>query len=252
MTIPFAGTASGEPVPRTGDPAPARTGGRPDRPRRRARLAWRIAIVTVGVVVLAGVIAALLGLRLVRTAAQGQAHATLARQADLVAAGIDRAAANNPNGNGAAIGAALLRSQDVPSARISPKGVVTGDKQAVRAVTAQDIADLQAGKSVSTRITVDGRTILVEGRPLSNGGGIVLTRAVTDAVGPALALLNRQLVALAVGIAAAAIAGVLLARWVAAPLRRVADGARDNCQPATATSGSRSRVRRRWPRSPTR
>ena len=200
---------------------------------------------------LAGLIAALLGLGLVRTGARNQAHATLARQADLVAAGIDRAAANNSERQRRGD----RRRRAPVSGRAhrpgAPKGDVTGDKQAVRAVTAQDIADLQAGKSVSTKITVDDRTILVEGRPLSNGGGIVLTRAVTDAVGPALALLNRQLVALAIGIVAAAIAGVLLARWVAAPLRRVADGAR-RLSAGAATSESRSRARRRWPRSPTR
>jgi two-component system sensor histidine kinase BaeS len=204
----------------------SRRSGRSAPRRHRSRLAWRIGSVTVGVVLLAGVIAALLGLGLVRSAAQTQARAALARQADVAADVIDRTTANNPGGNGAAIANAVTRVQDVPAARVSGKGVVTGNKQAVRAVTAQDIADLRAGRSVSTKVTIDDRTILVEGRPLAAGGGIVLTRAATDAVGPVLGLLNRQVIALAVGIVAAALAGVLLARWVAAPLRRVADAAR--------------------------
>jgi two-component system sensor histidine kinase BaeS len=187
-------------------------------------LVSRIATVIVGVVLLAGAIASLLGIGLVRGAAQSQARTALARQATAVAQAIDKATADLP-GTGAGVTGELLRALDVPAARMSAKGAVTGDRQAVAAVTAQDIADLRAGRSVSDTITVDGRTILVEGRPLARGGAVVLTRAVTDAVGPTLALLNRQLVALAIGVAAAGIAGLLLARWVAAPLRRVADGA---------------------------
>jgi two-component system sensor histidine kinase BaeS len=187
-------------------------------------LVSRIATVTVGVVLLAGAIASLLGIGLVRVAAQSQARAGLARQATAVAEAIDRATADLP-GSGAGVTGELLRALDVPAARVSAKGAVTGDRQAVAAVTAQNLAALGAGVSISDTATVNGHTILVEGRPLAHGGAVVLTRAVTDAVGPMLALLNRQLVALAVGVVAAGIAGLLLARWVAAPLRRVADGA---------------------------
>jgi two-component system sensor histidine kinase BaeS len=69
---------------------------------------------------------------------------------------------------------------------------------------------------------VSGRTLLVEGRPLSGGGGIVLARPVTEAVGAAAALLSRQLIALLIGVAVAAVAGLLLARSLASPLRRLA------------------------------
>jgi two-component system sensor histidine kinase BaeS len=177
-----------------------------------------MASVIVGVVILAGVIAGLLSLGLVRSAAQAQAQRALAQQADVAASVINEQAAIP--GRDPAIGA-ILRSQNIPTARVSKNGAVSGSPQTTKALTTDDVTALLAGQSVSGKATVEGRIILVEGRPLAQGGGIVLSRAVSDAVGPANALLRRQLVALLIGVGVAAIAGVVLARWVAGPLRRV-------------------------------
>jgi two-component system sensor histidine kinase BaeS len=189
----------------------------------RTSLTVRVAAVIIAVVVLAGTIAALLGLGLVRGSAERQAQHALARQADVAAGLIDRAARA---GTGTAVTnrvtGAVLRALDVPAARVSPAGAVTGDPVAVAVVHGSEVATLLAGRTVSSRAAVSGRTLLVEGRPLSGGGGIVLARPVTEAVGAAAALLSRQLIALLIGVAVAAVAGLLLARSLASPLRRLA------------------------------
>jgi two-component system, OmpR family, sensor kinase len=68
--------------------------------------------------------------------------------------------------------------------------------------------------------------VLVEGRPLSDGSGVVLARTVGDATKGARSLLRRELLALLIGVAVAGVGAVVLARRLAAPLGRTAHAAR--------------------------
>jgi two-component system sensor histidine kinase BaeS len=77
------------------------------------------------------------------------------------------------------------------------------------------------GKRVSLRaVPVNGKLSLVEGRPLDNGEGIVLTRPANTGLGRQV-LLSLWLPLLA-GLGAGVLAGVLLGRRLARPIRNAA------------------------------
>src|SRR5262249_28657297 len=69
-----------------------------------------------------------------------------------------------------------------------------------------------------------GRRSFVEGRPAGNGNGIVLVQRALTAISPAV--LSRLWLALAAGLFAGVLAGSLLARRLAAPIRSAAAAAR--------------------------
>jgi two-component system sensor histidine kinase BaeS len=194
----------------------------------RRTLAQRITLVITASVTLAVLVAALLSVGLVRQAARTQARNALAAQADLVTDLVDVA-------NPARItqGLRALRATKTPVARIQPNGQIRGDALAVLAAE-RGQEQLQAGEPVSLRFQVDGRSVIAEGRPLSNGGALVLARNQSEAIGPAVRLLWRQLLALGIGLVVAVAAGIALARGLAKPLQRMAfaahrlaDGERD-------------------------
>ncbi|GAA4352920.1 sensor histidine kinase [Angustibacter luteus] len=189
------------------------------RPRRRPTLAQRTTLVITATVALAVLVAALLSIGLVRQAARTEARRSLAQQANVVTGLVDAAI---PARTGQALRA--LRATSTPVARVQPNGTVRGDALAVAAAE-RGKDQLLAGQPVSLRFQAGGRTVIAEGRPLSEGGGLVLARAQSDAIGPAVRLLWRQLLALLVGLVVAVVAGVLLARWLAKPLQRMASAA---------------------------
>jgi two-component system sensor histidine kinase BaeS len=86
------------------------------------------------------------------------------------------------------------------------------------------VRQVAAGRTVNGRALVGGRVVLVAGRPLgARGNGIVLTRpAVT---GAAVLVLGNLWLALIAGLAAGIVAGGLLARLVARPIRDAAAAA---------------------------
>jgi signal transduction histidine kinase len=77
------------------------------------------------------------------------------------------------------------------------------------------------GQSVSQRMSrVDGRLSLIEGRPVGNGDGVVLTAPA--ATGTGWAVLKGLWLPLGAGLLAGVLAGVLLARRLTRPLRNAA------------------------------
>jgi two-component system sensor histidine kinase BaeS len=99
-----------------------------------------------------------------------------------------------------------------------------GDVLARTAYTRLPVADRD--RQASTTLRIAGREVLVEVRPLVTGQTVVLAQPATVAGGASLAVLDRVLVALAVGLLVAAVTAVLFARRLAAPLRRTAAAAR--------------------------
>ncbi len=186
---------------------------------RRPSLAQRTTVVITATVTLAVLLAAVLSIGLVRQAARSQAQAALAGQADVVAALLDAA---QPARGAQAL--RVLRRTGTPVARLSTDGQARGDALAVTAAE-RGRADLLAGRTVSLQFLGAGRTVIAEGRPLASGGALVLARTQAEAIGPAVRLLWRQMLALAIALVVAVVAGVLLARWLAAPLRRMASAA---------------------------
>jgi two-component system, OmpR family, sensor kinase len=199
-------------------------------PRRRTTLRARIILVTTAVAALAVLITGGISLQLVRSGTLADARAQLSAQADLLAAGDVGAGAGTPDGT------VSLAIGDAELALVSPTGNVTGAASAM--VRPAVIRQLLAGESVSaTRRTTSG-PVLIEGRPTPSGGAVVLTIAEARIDVTVRESFRRILLALAIGLAVALLAGWLLAVWLTRPLtatataaRRLAAGDRDVALP---------------------
>jgi signal transduction histidine kinase len=83
------------------------------------------------------------------------------------------------------------------------------------------ISQVAGGAAVETRGVVGGQAVLIVGRPLrGNTSGVVLTRDVAS--GTAARVLGGVWVALLAGLFGGVLAGALLARFIARPLRQAA------------------------------
>ncbi|MFG1992027.1 sensor histidine kinase [Actinoplanes sp. NPDC048988] len=86
---------------------------------------------------------------------------------------------------------------------------------------ARVVGRIAAGEDVDARGVVDGRAVLISGRPLTgNDAGVVLTRAAGS--GTAARVLGGVWIALLAGLAGGVVAGALLAHFIARPLRQAA------------------------------
>ncbi|MEP7090101.1 MAG: HAMP domain-containing sensor histidine kinase [Nocardioidaceae bacterium] len=177
-----------------------------------SRLALAMALVAVVSAVLAGVLAA----PLLRSATDDAVRQPLGQQADLLAR-LPRAAlfANRVT--------ALTSAQDLSIGVVTDRGVVRG---AAVALPTADREALLAGGPVSTTGRLDGADVLIEARPARVGGAVVLA-ATRDSVDAASTRLRgRVLLALGLGLLAALLTAVVMARRLGDPLARTAAAAR--------------------------
>jgi signal transduction histidine kinase len=202
------------PVPPPTDPA-----GRP-----RTTLAVRVTLLVVAVAVLVAAVAAVVGVLLVRRSLLDISTEALSDRADLVATQIaaDPAAA----GDILAATARALDGQETGVVLIGPDGALTGaDLVAVRAARQAGASGAVGGRSVSGRAMAGGELQLVEARSTTTGGFALVTPA--DVAGETRRTVEGRLIwAVAAGLVAALLIGLLIARVVSAPLRRTADLAR--------------------------
>ena len=182
--------------------------------RGRRGLGFWIAAVTVGVAVLSLVVSASVTFGLVRRSADTEARRQLGRQADLVA-GLAPARTVAPRVR------RLLHDSGIRLVLYLPDGRTRGPV----ALPAADEAALRAGRPVSRVERVDGRRAFVEGRPRAIGGAVVLIQPAATAAGVQRTFVMRALIAMLIGLAAALLAGTLLAQRLARPLRDTAAGA---------------------------
>ncbi|MFI7674782.1 histidine kinase dimerization/phospho-acceptor domain-containing protein [Actinophytocola sp. NPDC049390] len=118
----------------------------------------------------------------------------------------------------------ILDGLGVGVVRQGPDGGMTGaDQRAVRAARRAGFARVTADRPLHGMATVAGVAYLVEGRAVADRGAVALVQQVDVAKGTGRDLLRSVLLALLVGIGAAALAGVVLSRLLARPLRRTAD-----------------------------
>jgi signal transduction histidine kinase len=95
------------------------------------------------------------------------------------------------------------------------------------------VQQVAAGNAVNVRGVVDGKVVLIAGQPLDgNDAGVVLTRAAAS--GTAGKVLGGVWIALLAGLTGAIMAGALLARFIARPIRQAAVAA------ARISAGDRS------------
>ncbi|MGB3443458.1 MAG: HAMP domain-containing sensor histidine kinase [Actinophytocola sp.] len=102
-------------------------------------------------------------------------------------------------------------------------GIAGDDQQAVRAARRAGFAQVTAERPLHGTVTIGGVEYIVEGRAVDDRGAVALVQQVDLASGTGRDLLRSLLLALGVGILVAALAGMVLARLLARPLRRTAD-----------------------------
>ncbi|WP_395729384.1 histidine kinase dimerization/phospho-acceptor domain-containing protein [Nakamurella sp.] len=209
---------AGPPV--TGPPAPP-----PGRARRtRTTLAVRVTLLVIAVAVLVATVAAVVGVLLVRRSLLDISTEALSDRADLVATQIaaDPAAAADI----LAATARALDGQQTGVVLIGPDGSLAGgDQVARRAARQAGASDAVGGRSVSGRASAGGELQLVEARSTTTGGFALVTPA--DVAAETRRTVEGRLIwAVAAGLVAALLIGLLIARVVSAPLRRTADLAR--------------------------
>ncbi|MEO9139158.1 MAG: HAMP domain-containing sensor histidine kinase [Jatrophihabitans sp.] len=193
--------------------------GRPAWLRRRRTLATRIALLSVGIVLVTGLVAGLLAAGLIRNQGAGNARNALGKQADIAQIVV--------TDTGAVAKRRLAKSLNAVHIRfgfITEKGVVVTRNARIRSVlTPADIARINAGHSVSA--IRDGGTVFLEGRSTGSGRGVVLLQARRDAVAQNEAAIRRIILALLIAGALAIVLGLLVAWRLARPLRRTAAAA---------------------------
>jgi two-component system sensor histidine kinase BaeS len=173
----------------------------------------RIALGTV-LAALVGVAAAgLVALGLVRHAYDGQARATLHREAVLAASALENTGRLAP--------VRALRAVGVRVVWVHADG--SGAGQAV--LDPADVATAQAGGTASQTRRLNGVRYLVEVQPVAGDGGVVLAQRLADARAVSSGVLRKLFLALLIGLGAAVAIGVAVARRLSEPLVHAAGAA---------------------------
>lgn len=192
---------------------------RPPTGQHRTSLAVRITALCIGVAGVVAVVAGLISVRLADTVAAQVSRAALADQADVLAGQLDA------TGIGSRLGllrvAGVLNGQGIAIVELPSGGSPTGNNQsAVLAVRAAGISGPPSA-SESVTVTIGGRSVLVEARPAARSG-FALVQQVGVGAGITPLLRRNTLLSLGIGLVVAAVAGLLLARVLARPLRTTA------------------------------
>jgi two-component system OmpR family sensor kinase len=179
----------------------------------------RIALSTL-LAALVGVVAAgLVALGLVRTSYDAQARTTLRREAVLLSGIVD----TRP---GVAVKVATTARLRV--ARISATGEIVREGLRRTRITALDPADVAAaaaGQQTSSVRRLNGVRYLVEVQPVDSGGGVIVAQPFSDARAVTSGVLRRLGLALLIGLGAAVVIGMALARRLSRPLVEAASAA---------------------------
>jgi two-component system sensor histidine kinase BaeS len=204
-------------------PKPA---GRRKPPRRS--LASRIILVTTVAAALAVIVAGLLSGFLLRYSAQAQGRQVLRDDASLAATATDVSVERNGRARVPEAIVRVLTADHINVVVVDPDGALSGPEGrplAVHPLNDKQLATLRGGANVSATRNVNGSRAYVEGRPLSNGGAVVLFQKIAAARSNEGGTRLRLLFGLGVGLLVAAGVGVVLARRLARPLQRAAAAA---------------------------
>ena len=179
-------------------------------------LSGRILAMTIGVSLIAVLVTAGVSLQVVQTVALGQARDQLRSQT--------AALADLSSDSLADVAAAKEKTDGQRFAVVDADGTVSGNASAF--VGRRILAALDAGRTLSRTVRIGGQEAIVEAVPRTDGGGVVGIRRVDDIRAGSAVFLRWTLVALAIGFAAAIIAGLILSRRIGRPLAHLAGSAR--------------------------
>jgi two-component system sensor histidine kinase BaeS len=198
-------------------------------------LASRAALLTGSIAALAVLIAGLVALPLIRSAAESQVQANLASQANLVRdvavqpndfdAGpndLDQATSDTGRAARALQGVVIyLRDQGV-----EVQAVIPGQSEPT-VMSSDQVKRIANGLSFSARNCLQQECVFLEGRPVGTGTGIVLTQPVSVATTVMATAIGRIVIALVVGFIAAMLLGLYAARKLTKPLGAASSAAHE-------------------------
>jgi two-component system OmpR family sensor kinase len=193
-------------------------------PAHRTSLALRITLLVVSVAVTMAIIAGVVGAAMIRNTAVDVTRTYLSNQANV----LDQQLAGEDPGYriGLAKLAQVFKQQGIAVVTENRSGRLDGaDAQAVRQANGAGVATMVDGAVISRTVSVNGHTVLLEARSV-NGRAFALVASANLGAGTQKALQRRVLLALVIGLLAAVIGGLVIARLVTRPLRRTADTAR--------------------------
>ncbi len=150
----------------------------------------------------------------VRAAAETEARGSLATLADLTTTYVERGELRGAGGPLPRPLRQILRREQVTGY------LVSSDIAPPPGVSEQDVEKLAAGESISASSKREaGEPVLIEGRPIGGGSGIVLVQPLTVAGEATRFLLDPNHLALALGLLIAVVIAYFAARRLSRPLR---------------------------------
>lgn len=184
----------------------------------RLRILPATVLLAVAVATIAAVVAALVSLPLIRGNAEALATAELSRLADVTATALRV----DPQGRYVLPPrvAGVLQAEQVTAYVVGPEAEVLPE-----GVTRDDVAAVTSGSGVEARAETSSGDVLVVGRPVEGGIGVILVQPSSVAGGTASELVTRLLVALVIGLAIAIAIALVAGAWLTTPLRRASDAA---------------------------
>lgn len=190
-------------------------------PRARMSLVTRTVLLVSAIATITAIIAGLAAYPLVRNAAEQQTRADLVRLADLTKTALDRGDTGRREQPLPRPLIAALQAEQITGFIVVPGGA------APPGVSERVLNEVLSGRSVSAEgETADG-PVLVEGRPLVFGGGVILEQPLTVVGVQAVDALRRLAVGLLVGLLIAVPVGYWAARRLIRPLRAARDAANE-------------------------
>lgn len=191
-------------------------------------LASRAALLTGSIAALAVLIAGLVALPLIRSAAESQVQSNLASQANLV-----RDIAVQPNDfdqDSREPGQATRALQGVVTylraQGVEVQAVIPGQSEPA-ALTGDQVQRIADGLSFSAKNCFQQNCVFLEGRPVGTGTGIVLTQPASVATTVMSTAIGRIVIALVVGFIAAMLLGLYAARKLTKPLGAASSAAHE-------------------------
>ena len=197
-----------------------------NRPHGPRTLAGRIVATSVLVALASVAVTGIATFGLYRQGATHAARIALARDADTIAAtttNIDRRRAGQARRIQSASLRKLLTSRQITLVEIDP-----GDDAATELgapFTTADLTVLRQDGSLSTQRSSGGDAFLIEGR-LSGDTALLMAQPVTEAVAQSGLSSDRLVIPLLLGLLGGALAGLVMARQIGAPLGRLSAAAR--------------------------
>ncbi len=197
---------------------------------RRMSIVTRTVLLTSAIAAIAVLVAGIVSYPLLQSAAESQTRGELVGLADLTATALEQGS-DAGRGRGEPLPHSLIEA--LQARQIT--GYLVAEGAALPPGVSQEVVSaVTSGQSVSSEGVTSAGTVLIEGRALSNGTGLVLAQPYTVVGGEASDALRRTAIALLLGLLIAVPIGIWAARRLSRPLRAARDAANEMAE------GSRS------------